>query len=71
MKIFTIIFTIIAIGLIIFNCTQIDFDQPFSDDSVVALITILASLCGIVLLQILRLSKRIEQQLKSKKKAHV
>lgn len=66
MKIFTIIFTIIALALIGFNVTQIDFNNPFEDDSVVALITIFASLCGIVLLQVLRLSKRVEKQLKSK-----
>lgn len=67
MKIFTILFTIIAIGLILFNITQINFSDPFEDNSIVALITILTSLCAILLLQILRLSKRVEKQLKTKK----
>ena len=67
MKVFTILFTIIAAGLIIFNCTKINFNNPFDDESIVALITILASLCGIILLQVLRLSKRVEAKLKSKK----
>ena len=67
MKIFTIIFTVIALGLIIFNITQVDLDTPFDGDSVVALITIFASLCAIILLQILRLSKRVEKQLNAEK----
>ena len=60
MKIFTIVFTIIAVALIIFNATQINTDAPFEGQSIVALITILASLCAILILQILRISKRIE-----------
>ena len=64
MKLFTIVFTIIALALIIFNLTKVDFNKPFVGDSVVALITIFASLCGIVLLQILRLSKRVERHSK-------
>lgn len=66
MKIFTIIFTIVALGLIIFNITLVDFNAPFEDDSVVALITVLASLCAVILLHILRLSMRVEKQLKAK-----
>lgn len=64
MKIFTIIFTVIAIGLIIYNVTLIDFQDPFGGRNTIAFITILAALCGIVLLQILRLSKRVDQKLK-------
>jgi len=67
MKQFTIIFTIIAILLIIFNATKINFKTPFEGESIVALITVLALLCGIILLQILRLSKRVDQHLKNKK----
>lgn len=66
MKIVTIIFTVIAIALIGYNITEINFEAPFEGKSVVALITIFASLCAIVLLQILRLSKKVDQQLKSK-----
>ncbi|MBU2938306.1 hypothetical protein KO494_02020 [Lacinutrix sp. C3R15] len=67
MKAFTIIFTIIAVGLIIFNITQVNFNNLFEGQSVVALITILTSLCAIVLLQVLRLSKKVTKQLKNKK----
>jgi hypothetical protein len=66
MKLFTIIVTIIAIVLIGYNITQISLDAPFEGQSVVALITILTSLCAIALLQVLRLSKKVDQKLKGK-----
>ncbi|MCB0382191.1 MAG: hypothetical protein KDD05_02460 [Psychroserpens sp.] len=65
MKFFTIISTIIAIALIGYNVTQINIEAPFEGQSVVALITIFASLCAIVLLQVLRLSKKVDQKLKN------
>lgn len=67
MKILTIILSVIALGLIAFNITQVDFNNPFGDDSIVALITIMALLCAIVLLLILNTSKRIEERYKGKK----
>jgi len=66
MKILIYILSLLALGLIIFNATQIDTNAPFEGKSMTALITIVASLCAIVLLQILRISKRIEQLSKSK-----
>ncbi|MCD2258546.1 hypothetical protein [Psychroserpens luteolus] len=66
MKYFTILATIIAFGLIIYNATRLDFDNLFEGQSIVALITILASLCAVALLQILRLSKRVDQKLKGR-----
>ncbi len=66
MKYFTIIVTIIALALIIYNATMLNFDNLFEGQSIIALITILASLCAIVLLQVLRFSKRIDQKLKGK-----
>jgi len=65
MKIFIYLLSAIAIALLIFNTTKLDFDSLLEGDSVVALITIFASLCALALLQILRISKAIEQ--KSKK----
>ena len=67
MKIFTIILSVIAFGLIIFNFTQVNFDAPFEGDSIVAVITIVASLCVILMMAILRTSKRIEQKVKGHK----
>lgn len=67
MKIFTYILSIIALGLIIFNLTQIDYNDPFGNKSTVALITILAGLCTILLLAILRISKKIETKVKKRR----
>ncbi|WP_339918020.1 hypothetical protein [Yeosuana marina] len=66
MKIVTIILSIIAIALIVFNVTKINMNAPFEGGSVIALITMLAALCALILLQILRISKRIEQKVKNK-----
>lgn len=66
MKIFTYILTGIAIILIGYNITQVNFDAPFEDESLVALITVFAGLCAIILLAILRVSKKIERIVKKK-----
>lgn len=63
MRILIIILSVLALILMVFNITQIDFDHPFEGQSIIALITILASLCALVLLQILRISKKIEKQI--------
>jgi len=65
MKTFTILFTVVALLLIVFNATKINFEALFEGESIVAIITILALLCGIILLQILRFSKRVSEQLKN------
>ncbi|WP_142784856.1 hypothetical protein [Changchengzhania lutea] len=67
MKILTTLLSLVAIGLIIFNLTQIDYNAPFEGASIVALITILASLCVVVMMLILRTSKRIEQKVKEQR----
>lgn len=64
MKIFIHILTLVAVALIIFNATQLNFDALLEGQSLVALITIIASLCAIMLLQILRISKKIEAKSK-------
>lgn len=64
MKIFTLIFTVIALALIVFNITKIDFEAPFEGDSMIALITIVATLCAVTLVYILRISKLIEKKSK-------
>lgn len=66
MKVFTIIATLIALALIGYNVTMIDAKAPFEGQSIIALITIFASLCAILLLQILRLSKRVDKKLKNR-----
>jgi hypothetical protein len=65
MKIFTTTLIILAIALIIFNITQLDFNKPFEGNSMVALIGIIASVCAVFILLIFKLSKKIEQKIKN------
>ena len=61
MKIFTLILTIVGIALIIFNATKLNFEALFDGESYNAILTIIAALCAIILLQILRIAKKIEK----------
>lgn len=63
MKIVSIILSIIAIGLIIFNITNIDFNNPFEGESTIALIEILAAVIALLILAIFTVSKRIEKKI--------
>lgn len=67
MKIITIIISLLAFALIVFNFTKVDFKAPFEGESVTALITILAGFCAILLMFILRISKRIEEKVKQRR----
>ena len=67
MKILTLVLTILAIGLIVFNATKVNFEAPFEGDSYTAILTIIAGLCAVILLQILRISKKIEALQKKRK----
>lgn len=67
MKIFTIILSVIALGLIIFNLTEVNYSAPLEGESMIAIITIVASLCVIIMMAILRISKRIEQKTKERR----
>jgi len=64
MRIFTAILIVLAIGLVIFNLTLVDFNKPFEGDSMAALIGVAASMCAIFILLIFRMSKKIEEKLK-------
>jgi hypothetical protein len=59
MKIFIYILIACALGLIIFNATKLDFSNLLAGDSNVAVISILAGFCAILLLVILRISQTI------------
>lgn len=65
MKIFTTVLILIAVGLIIFNLTLLDFEKPFEGNSLVALIGIVASFCAVFILLIFRMSKKIVEQTKN------
>ena len=67
MKYFTLFLILAATALLIFNITQVDFNNPFNGESMIALITVVSALCVIVLMLILRTSKKIEQKVKQRK----
>jgi len=66
MKIFTNVLVFLALALIIFNVTLLDFNHPFKGDSMVAFIGIAASLCAVLILLIFRMSKKIEEKMSDK-----
>ncbi len=59
----SIILVLLALGLIAFNLTMVDFDNPLQGESTIALIGIVASLCALVLLLIFSASKKVEKEL--------
>lgn len=66
MKIFTTILIFLALALIVFNITLLDFSEPLNGNSGVALIGVAASLCAILILIIFRVSKKIEEKVNEK-----
>jgi uncharacterized membrane protein len=62
-KTLNIILIVLALALIAYNVTLIDFENPLQGNSTIALIGILAALCAIVLLLIFRTSKKIQRKL--------
>lgn len=65
MKIFTTALIFVAIALIIFNITLLDFNHLFEGNSVVALIGIAAAFCAVFILLIFRMSKKIDEKIKN------
>ncbi len=59
----TIVLLVLAIALIVYNTTLIDFRDPLKGDSIIAVIGIVASLCAIVLLLIFVTSKKIQKKI--------
>ena len=62
-KTFTIILIILAIALIAYNVTLVDYSNPLEGNSIIALIGIIASLCAIILLMIFIISKKIQKKI--------
>lgn len=62
MRIFIYTLLAIAVGLIIFNITLLDFENLLEGNSLVALIGILASMCAVCILIIFRISKNIDER---------
>tara|TARA_B110000977_G_scaffold120441_1_gene155025 strand:+ start:1454 stop:1651 length:198 start_codon:yes stop_codon:yes gene_type:complete len=62
MKIFIKVLIILALLMVVFNATKIDYNAPLQGDSSVAVIGVLASTCALLLLFILLLSKKIAEK---------
>ncbi|PHK32287.1 hypothetical protein VF13_38845 [Nostoc linckia z16] len=65
MKVFIYTLLALAIGLIIFNITQLDFQHLTEGNSMVALIGIIASLCAVCILIIFKMARNIEEKTRS------
>ena len=65
MKIFTYILIVLAIGLIIFNITLLDFNHLSEGNSMIALIGIVASICAVLILLIFKMSKSVTDKMQN------
>ena len=63
MKILIIILMGLSMGMMVFNLTQVDWEDPLVGQSSVAVIGIMASLCAFLLLLLLSLSKKISKKI--------
>ena len=61
-KILLTLLLVLALILIGYNITVMDFEKPFEGDSLVALICIAAALCAIVLLLIFNAARKIQKK---------
>ena len=68
MKLYGWFIIIIALGLAVFNAIQMDFDNPSSENSKVALIGIVTSFCAILLTLIYMRSKKVAKQVEQNTK---
>ncbi|MDX1333620.1 MAG: hypothetical protein R3252_11360 [Robiginitalea sp.] len=62
-KILLTVLIVLALGLISYNVTIVDFAKPLEGDSFIALIGIAAALCAIVLLLIYNTSRKIQKKI--------
>ena len=53
----------LSLGMMVFNLTQVDWEDPLVGQSSVAVIGIMASLCSFLLLLLLSLSKKISRKI--------
>jgi hypothetical protein len=62
-RIWILVLIVLGLGLVAYNVTLVDFENPLEGNSIIALIGIMASLCAIVLLLIYGISKRIQNKM--------
>ena len=60
MKIITYIISIIALVILIFNISKINFEAPLEGDSNTAVVTSIAAGCAILIATLIRVVKKIE-----------
>ena len=53
---------VLSLGMVIFNATQVDWQDPLSEKSSIAVIGIMAALCAFFLLLLLMISKKISKK---------
>lgn len=68
MTLATYIISVIALIVGVFNLTKVNFEAPLSGDSYTAVLTTIAAGCAILLVSIIRVSKKVEQVVKQKTK---
>ncbi len=62
MKIVRISIMLLALALVVYNATKLDFDQPLEGDSKIAVIGILAASCAFLMVWILNASLKIKRK---------
>ena len=62
MKIFIYTLMVLALGIVIFNITQLDYNNLFEGNSIIGLIGIVASLCALLILAIFRSARLIDEK---------
>ncbi|NNF20108.1 MAG: hypothetical protein HKN61_10045 [Flavobacteriaceae bacterium] len=62
-KYLSIILVVLALALIAYNVTVVNFNDPLQGDSTIAIIGIVAALCAIVLILIFNTSKKIQKKI--------
>lgn len=66
MKIFIYVLMALTLGLIIFNLTQLDFDNIMEGQSAVALICTVAAMCALCILLIFNTAKTLDEKIKKR-----
>ncbi len=63
----SIVLILLALALIAYNITVIDFKDPLGEQSIIAVIGVVAALSAIVLLLILLASRKIREKVENQK----
>jgi hypothetical protein len=55
------VISVLAFLIVIYNITIVNWEDPFSGDSIIALIAIMCGVCCVMIMTILRTSKKIQK----------